>query len=412
MKRFDTLAAVAALIFSCAGCEKTVVDDNPDNTYRPIELTTKSTEFLKKGKTFTFNYIDMVNGATKKDYVVSPLSMQFLLGMILDGARGNTAAEICKVLGYGAGEVEAVNEYALSMLQQLPGLDKKTTLNIASAIFVDDGWPLLNTYKSDVKKYYDAEISNLNFSDGAAALNAINGWCSKHTNGLIPKILNEVNPNMLAYLLNAIYFKSQWKDKFNKEMTTDETFLYEDGSKGQVKMMKQELKALYTETDVFEAARLPYGNGAFSMVVLLPTKGHGVSDITASLCKCDWDELFSSMLKCEVDLWLPRFETKYSIELNDILAEMGMPSAFDSLRADLKGMSKYALRLSFVKQDAVIKVDEEGTEAAAVSSAGVEKATSVGPGRHVVFHADRPFLYIITESSTGAVLFAGRYGSR
>ena len=114
----------------------------------------------------------------------------------------------------------------------------------------------------------------------------------------------------------------------------------------------------------------------------------------------------------EVDLWIPRFETTFHVNMNDMLIAMGMPSAFNPGKADFKAMSNDALCLSFVQQDAVIKVDEEGSEAAVISSAGIEKATAVGPGSFVVFHADHPFLYLITEASTGAVLFAGRYGSK
>ena len=173
-------------------------------------------------------------------------------------------------------------------------------------------------------------------------------------------------------------------------------------------MMKIEDDFYYQDNDLFRAVSLPYGNGAFSMTVLLPQPKHTVADITASLRKTNGH---FSMFPCEVDLWLPRFETKFHINLNDILSEMGMPSAFSGA-ADFKAMSDYAGRLSFVQQDAVIKVDEEGSEAAVISSAGIEKATAVGPGSFVVFHADHPFLYLITEASTGAVLFAGRYGSK
>ena len=412
MKKISILAALAALALSASACGKTPGDDPKNNEYKPLELTTKSAEFAEKGSTFTFNFIDRINANTTKDYIISPLSMQFLLGMILEGAKGETAEEICKVLGYGAGETEAVNEYCLSMLRQLPALDKKTTLTIANSIFVDDGWPLLDSYKRTVGQYYQAEVSNLNFADNAASLKAINGWCSDHTNGLIPKILDEVDPDMLAYLLNALYFKSQWKEKFQKGMTADETFTDESGAKANVPMMKQNKAYGYTETDVYQEVRLPYGNGAFSMYVFLPKGKYGVSDITASLRKADWNTTRNRLSTCEVDLWLPKFETKYHIKLNNLLSEMGMPRSFDPVNADFTAMSEFALCLSFVQQDAIIKVDEEGSEAAAVSSAGMMKNTSVGPEKFVTFHADHPFLYLITESSTGAVLFACRYSGK
>lgn len=396
---------VAALL-AVVSCEKDPGDNN--NPYKGLDLTTKSVEFVEEGNAFSFDFINRVNASTEKDYIISPLSMQFLLGMILDGAQGDTADEICQVLGYGKGEVEAVNEYCLSMLQQLPKLDKKTTLNIANAIFVDDGWPLLDSYKADVSRYYDAAVSNLDFADGKGSLKAINGWCADHTNGMIPKILNEVSTEMLAYLLNAMYFKSQWLEKFPKANTSDEPFKTASGAKRTVKMMKMEKSLGYAETDVYKAVRLPYGNGAFSMTAFLPLEGYSLSDVTAMLGKQAGSD-FRPHFDCEVDLWLPRFETKFHINLNDLLSEMGMPRSFDE-RADFKGMSQYALYLSFVQQDAVIKVDEDGAEAAVVSSAGMMKETSVGPGDHVVFHANEPFLYVISETSSGAVLFAGRYG--
>jgi serpin B len=413
MKIMNYIAAIAALLLSGTSCQGIINEiDERTNPYKPVELSTKSAAFVEKGEDFSFAFIDHINASAKEDYIISPLSMQFLLGMLLDGARGDTAAEIAKVLGYGAGEVDAVNEYCLSMLKQLPELDKKTKLTIANAIFVDDGWPLLDSYTSMVKQYYRAEVSNLDFKDNAGSLKKINGWCNKQTNGLVPKVLDKVDPNMLAYLLNALYFKSQWKEKFQKAMTAEETFTYENGTKGKAMMMKMDKEFNYNDNDIYKIVSLPYGNGAYSMVALLPQPGHTVAEVTKALRKTDWNELRGSLVRCDVDLWLPKFETKFHIKLNDILSEMGMPLAFDSTKADFKAMSDFALCLSFVQQDAIIKVDEEGTEAAAVSIGGMMKETAVAPGEHVIFHADRPFLYLITESSTGVILFAGRYGSK
>ena len=400
---------IIALVFALVACEK--IDDTGNNPYKALDLTTKSAEILEKGSAFNLNYIERINKDTDKDYIISPLSMQFLLGMILDGAQGQTADEICSVLGYGKGEVDDVNEFCKSMLEQLPALDKKTTLTIANAIFVDDGWPLLDSYKTAVSKYYQAEVSNLDFSDGVASLQAINGWGSKHTNGLVPKILDEVNPNLLAILLNAMYFKSQWKEKFQKSATSQETFTDESGAKKQVPMMKQTKKYGYMEDKVFQAVKLPYGNGAFSMTVFLPQDGYKLADVIKDLKSIGLNAV-RYMSNYEVDLWLPRFETTYHIKLNDILSDMGMPSSFDSSKADFKAMSAYAAYLSFVQQDAVIKVDEEGSEAAVVSSAGMMKDAAPSAIDRVVFHADHPFIYMITESSTGAVLFAGRYSGK
>ena len=407
MKHFFILIASALLIMPVVSCGKVQgVENDGDNTYKPLELTTKAARFLEQGNTFTFDYIDRIDKASEKDYVVSPLSMQFLLGMLLDGAKGETAAQIARVLGYGADEVDEVNKYCLSMLEQLPELDNKTTLNIANAIFLDDGWPLEKKFTNTVSKYFKAEVNNLDFSNSAAALKEINGWCSKQTNGLIPQVLDQVDPAILAYLMNAVYFKSQWVYQFPKDATADETFTNEAGAGSTVKMMKQDCNVPYYESENWQMVRLPYGNGAFSMFVLLPKDKYTVADITSELKKTNWDAFRARPSDKDVDLWLPKFETKFKILLNDLLSEMGMPLAFSA--ADFSAMSPAASRLSFVLQDAVIKVDEEGSEAAAVSVAAVEKNAGAGAGK-AIFHADRPFLYIITEQSTGAVLFAGKY---
>jgi serpin B len=419
MKRFAiiaTLAALAAVCISCAaiGSPEPGGASSAPNPYKALDLPTKSSTYVKEGNSFAINFIGKVNDASSEDFIVSPLSMQFLLGMLLDGAQGQTADEICKVLGYGAGEVDAVNEYCLAMLQQLPVLDWQTTLEISNAIVVNQKWPLLEGYKTTVGKFYKAEVENMDFTDKAGTVKRINKWCSDHTNGLIPKIIEDVDPQTLAILMNAIYFKSRWVEglKFKKEDTKNEPFALENGSKKNVPMMKNHSQLLCQGTDVFTAVRLPYGNGAYNMVVVLPDEGYTLQDGMASLKSLEWTDFYRNMVRCEVDLWLPKFETKFHIDLKKILSEMGMPSAFDKDNADFKAMSQYALCLSQVTQDAVIKVDEEGTEAAAVSKTEMNGVADIRPGSKVVFHADRPFFYLITESSTGVILFAGRYSGK
>ena len=408
MKRFVLFFMLFILLSGSLSCQKAHTDDPADNPYRKLELSTKSSEFVHLGNDFAFNFLDRVDGAVEGDYIISPLSMQFLLGMVLDGARGETADEICSVLGYGAGETDAVNEYCQAMLQQLPSLDKKTSLSIANAIAVNQRCSLHENYKNVVGEFYDTEIFNLDFSDGTGSAKHINQWCSDRTHGLIPEVIQEVRPGMLAYLMNAMYFKGQWKSKFSKADTAKERFTTGSGTAVKVQMMKKHASFLYQDNDVFRAVRLPYGNGAFAMNVILPAEGRTLSDITGALDASAWHEFVQSMVGCDVDMWLPRFKTRFHIKLNDILSAMGMPSAFNVVSADFKAMSDDALCLSFVQQDACIKVDEEGSEAAVVSVAGMMEAAAA-PGEFVQFHVDRPFLYLITETSSETVLFAGKY---
>jgi len=374
-----------------------------------LTLSPEQKAMAQSGNDFSFRFLQQIDKIEEGDWFVSPMSLQFLLGVILNGAQKETAAEIARTLGFEAGELEAINDYNRSMLRLLPKLDPATQLSIGSAVFVNAPYPLLKSYKKQVEKYYDAEVRNLDFQAEEASTKAINSWCSKQTQGLIPSVIDKVDPAIFAYLLNAIYFKGTWADKFNERATEDRPFHRADGSEKQVKMMEQERKFYYSANDDFKMVRLPYGNSSFQMIALLPQEGRTTADVLAALDAESWQTLRKRMDYVKVNLWLPRFETKYHIRLNDILTNMGMARSFKP-GANFKSMSLFADYLDFVQQDAIIKVDEKGSEAAAVTTAGVALATAVAVQPPVYeFHADKPFLYLIVESTTGSVLFAGEY---
>lgn len=375
-----------------------------------LELTPEQKEMAAIGNDFSFKFLQQIDRNEDKDWFVSPVSLQMLLNVILNGAQNATADEIAHTLGFEASDMQALNDFNRLLLDRFPKLDPATKLVIGNAVFVNQIYPIEKKYKSQVEKYYDAEVKNLDFKNEKATLRVINGWCSKQTNGLIPSVLNEVNPDMFAYLLNALYFKGAWTYPFKKAWTEERPFYLESGKEKKVWMMEKERKFEYGENDLCQRIRLPYGDGAYSMYVLLPKEGHTVTEVLASLDKEAWNELRSHMYSdTKVNLWLPRFETKYHIKLNDILKDMGMPGSFAS-GADFKAMSLNADYLDFVQQDAIIKVDEEGSEAAAVTSAGMMGATAIPePPKIINFHCDHPFLYMIVERSTGSILFAGEF---
>ena len=373
------------------------------------QLTTEQKAMAAVGNEFSFRFIQQVDAVEGKDWFVSPSSLQFLLSVILNGAQDKTADEIAQTLGFKASDLAALNELNHVLLKRFPKLDPATKLVIGNAVFVNQPYPLEKQYKKLVEKYYDAEVCNLDFKQKEASRNTINGWCSKQTNGMIPGVLNEVDPEMFAYLLNAIYFKGSWTWKFDKNESQERTFHLESGAEKQVWMMEKERKYDYGENELCQQIRLPYGSGAYSMYVLLPKKGHTVAEVIASLDGAAWNEMRNRIWDRKVNLWLPRFETKYHIKLNDILIQMGMPGSF-APGANFKAMSLNADFLDFVQQDAIIKVDEDGSEAAAVTSAGMALATAVpDPPKVIDFHADHPFLYLITEAGTGSILFAGKF---
>ena len=381
-----------------------------NNERKRIELDEAQRNYVEAGNDFAFRFLKQIDAGEPGNWFVSPVSLQYLLGLVLDGAEGATADEICQTLGYPAGQSEAVDAYCRKMLSELPNLDKKTKLTLANAIFFNDKMTIKVPYKKRVEKFYDAEVESLDFYQKRGTLRTINGWCNRQTNGLIPAVLDDVSPDMFAYLLNALYFKGTWMYPFNKRYTQDRTFTLESGQKKEIPMMMKERKYGYGENDVFQRVVLPYGNGSYSMIVLLPKKGHTVADVIASVNGENWKDIHSRWgYGTLINVWLPPFESKYHIQLNDILCDMGMPRSFGPA-AQFKPMSDDALWLSFVQQDAVIKVDEEGTEAAAITSAGMLGATAVPePPRVIDFHCDHPFLYLITENSTGTILFAGKF---
>ena len=374
------------------------------------QLTTEQKAMAAVGNEFSFRFLQQVDAVEGKDWFVSPSSLQFLLSVILNGAQDGTADEIAHTLGFEASDLTALNELNRVLLNRFPKLDPATKLVIGNAVFVNQSYPLEKSFKKLVEKYYDAEVRNLDFNQGEASKKVIDNWCSKQTNGLIPSVIDKVESDMFAYLLNALYFKGSWTYPFDKRESDQRTFHLESGVEKKVWMMIKERKFEYGENDLCQRIRLPYGSGSYAMYVLLPKKGHTVSEVIASLDASQWENLRRQMYSdAKVNLWLPRFETKYHIQLNDILKQMGMPGSFRR-GANFKAMSINADCLDFVQQDAIIKVDEEGSEAAAVTSAGVALATAVPtPPRIIYFHADHPFLYLITEAGTGSILFAGKF---
>lgn len=375
---------------------------------KDIPLTKTQQGYVQANNQFAFNLLkEVYKEAQQKSFIISPLSVSYAMGVLNNGAQGNTLAQINAALGYKEGGLTALNEFAKYLMDETAKVDPSTKVEIANAVVSNkDKLVLKEKFTEDVKNYYYAEIADMSFSKDNVP-GHVNGWCKDKTHGMIPKILEEVNPSDIFYILNAIYFKGIWADKFDTGKTKDEEFKKEDGSVVSVKMMHNRAKYMLSANEVYESLCLPYGNGAYNMIVLLPTEGHKVQDIVEALDYDSWKNNMAEMNSYEADVKLPKFETSYEIELNKALLSLGVEDAFDIAKADFKAMSEDAGFINRVFQKAKIKVDEEGAEASAVTI--ISGVTSVGPGGVFYFHADRPFLYAITEVSTGAVFFMGQY---
>jgi serpin B len=368
---------------------------------KEIELAEGEQELINSNNDFAFNLFRKARGDKSK--ILSPLSITFALGMLNNGADGETLKEINQTLGFGEAGADAINAFCQKMLKESNTLDEKTKALIANTIFMNEGmgYHLQEGFMDKVNTYYDAQPQNRDFNDGET-MDVINQWASDHTMGMIPEVLKEdsFNPDAVSYLLNALYFKGIWSSPFKKEATQDEPF----GGGDEVPMMHNFREGLlYAENDLYQAVRLPYGNGAYRMDVFLPREDKTVGEVLETLSGSNWQPEYENT---DVDLKLPRFETDTNQDLVGVMAELGMPKAF-SIDAEFPYFCNGNPYIGKMFQVAKIKLDEEGTEAAAVTV--IEMDESAAPEEPKRFHANRPFLYIISEQSTGAIFFIGQY---
>lgn len=444
MKKISKLLGLAVVLsstmVSCSSSEddvdlgeaKTVVNMLSESV--PVKLTAEQTLFVNDNNKFTMNFLKTVNEADRsgKSFIYSPLSITYVLGMVNDAATGLTEKELEETLGFHQGGIQAVNDYCKKLIDGLPKVDDKVTLNIANAIFLNKDFTLKPQFEQDMQTYYDAKAEALDFS-ASNTLDHINGWCKEKTNGMIPSILDDIDPLMVSYLLNAIYFKADWTSKFDLKNTKNETFTPENGNiSTDIPMMHQNVLIQYINNSMFSAIKIPYGNGLWNMMVMLPEKGFttdhiinhlaalGLNGVEGAFCEIE-DGIATMSVKSfsphEVDLKLPRYETSSDTDdiedgLIGLMQKMGINRAFDERLAEIPNMCELPVYIDMMRQKAKIKVSEEGSEAAAVTVAGVANY-SMGsePIEYpkATFHANRPFVYVIREQSSGVILFVGKF---
>jgi serpin B len=427
--------ALSSLMLSCSSSEdevsfgetKTIV--NMLSESEPINLTPEQQVFAYDNNQFALNFLNTVNETdlSGKSFIYSPLSITYVLGMVNDAATGLTEKELEETLGFHEGGIQAVNDYCKKLIDGLPKVDDKVTLNIANAIFLNKDWTLKQQFTQDMQTYYDAKAEALDFK-APETLDHINGWCNEKTNGMIPTILDEIDPLIMSYLLNAIYFKADWASKFDPQNTKDETFTTENGnSSTKIPMMHQNVLINYMKNNTYSAIEMPYGNGLWNMVVMMPEKGMTTDDIINHLKMFGvypmlYDDIDGSLDTWvfgpyEVDLKLPRYETSSDTDdledgLIGLMKKMGIKRAFDDALAEIPNMCELPVYIEMMRQKAKIKVNEEGSEAAAVTVAGVtNKSMGSEPKEYpkATFHANRPFVYVIREASSGVILFVGKF---
>ena len=366
---------------------------------KEIELTDGERQLIASNNDFAFDLFRKARG--NESIVLSPLSITYALGMLNNGAAGQTQQEINQTLGFGEAGADAINAFCKKMLREANTLDNKTKSLIANTIFVNEGlgYRLQDGFVEKANDYYNAQPQNRDFTDGKT-MDVINQWASDHTEGMIPSVLDEdtFNPYAVSYLLNALYFKGAWSNPFDVAETKEESF----GGGEAVPMMHRSYTDFgYTQNDLYQAVNLPYGNGAYQMSIFLPREDKTIGDVLDALNGNNWQVKGY----CSVDVKLPRFETDTNLNLVKIMTDLGIPTAFTEY-ADFPYFCNVPVYIGNMFQVAKIKLDEEGTEAAAVT---VIEVTPRVPTPTAKFHAIRPFLYVISEQSTGAIFFIGQY---
>jgi serpin B len=408
MARVTAILMVAGVL--AAGCTSAPADDagGDQPAPAPVSLLTdlEPGDAAAVGKAVNGFGFDLFGQLATGDEnaVTSPLSAAVLLAMVLAGAGGDTAEAMAEALHLSDPRDVRVGE----LLAQLAGSDD-VTLSVANALWADPEIPFEDDYVGFVRDGFGATLENADLGSPATA-EAIDAWADQQTEGRIDAIAEDLglpNPDVALVLLNAVYFLGEWTTQFDPDDTTDQPFTFTDGTEADVPLMQllgQELA--YAQRDGYQLLRLPYGEqGRYGMEVLLPDPDSGLPELLDTLDLAEWQAAVGSLSVQTVDeVALPRFELQWGEQLNESLEQLGMALALDPGRADFTPMSPADLYLDQVVQKTFIKVDEQGTEAAAVTGGGMG-ITSLQP--QVVFRADRPFAFTISDAETGTILFLG-----
>lgn len=374
---------------------------------------------------FGFRLLRALGDNPGQNTIISPFGISAALAMAYNGASGTTKDEMAKALALGSlrdDDIDQANRYLIHALTNAdPKVEReiasklwpKVELEIANALWVQKDFPINPEFTRVCETFFDARAASLDFAgnpSGAAA--EINSWVDKSTHDRIPEIVSNIDPQTRLILTDAVYFKAAWGSPFEKEETRPRDFHLFNGSSKQVPMMnkKSELFSYLENTD-FQAIHLPYGRGHYEMYLFLPRKVSGLPDFLRSLNAKRWKQWTKEFQARPGNIALPKFETRFSGDLNDALEKIGMKSAFDPLHADFSGIPlnrEKGLYIKKVEHKTWVKVDEAGTEAAAATAVIAEFTSAfTSPKGPFVMVVDHPFFFAISEAQSGAILFAG-----
>ncbi len=388
----NTIILIVSLFLSASrGAETGVID---------AELVSAKNEFGFKVLS------TLVSSAPQENVFISPYSIATALTMTYNGAAGSTRTAMGATLGVGNLEIQRLNTGEKFLAARLKSSKPDLELLIANSLWARKEVAFNPAFLNTNKEFYQAEVATLDFKSPDAA-KKINTWVKDKTKGKIDKVVDRIKPEAVLFLINAVFFKGRWQEKFDPGNTQDDKFYPDDAQPVPVKMMTRSGKFRYLETAELQAVELPYDEGKVSMLIFLPARGK-LDSLIFYLSSSTWQEWRGRFRSREGTVWLPRFKMEYEKSLKEVLTELGMGVAFDLNQADFSLMGKGGpgFAIGDVKHKSFVEVNEEGTEAAAVTSVEMVLA-SVPPQPRFEMVINRPFLFAIQDNETGTILFLG-----
>ena len=400
---------LCAVLLLSAGCTQFHLDVLAENASES-EMDSVDGSIVTANTRFGFNLFNEIRKTEQdKNLFISPLSVSIALAMTLNGAVGETEQAMTQVLQLQDLDSESINAGYAELRHALQAPDPEGALIIANSLWANQGVPFKQVFLQRNTQFFGAEISTLDFKD-PSTLQTINQWVNTNTNGKIPKILENIKPETVLFLINTIYFKAAWQRKFDPWRTRNGSFHLISGGKKQVPMMATEgwnSSYPYYRGDTFQAISLPYRDRQMSMYIFLPDPESGINTFLESLNAERWENWMSEFRQQRVLLVMPKFRLEYRARLNTPLKALGMGITFSD-EANFSRMAPpppMGLYIDEVIHSTVVDVHEGGTEAAAATAIG----PMVGAARVeiVPFIADRPFFFAIRDNKTKTVLFMG-----
>jgi len=413
------IALLAALLLPVACHEGAVTSPSgvtsPDTTTLPRPLTGPEQHLIAADNGFAFKLYGALAARESPDsnVFISPLSVGMALGMTVNGAAGATRDSMLAALQLPGVAMSAVNQSYQSVIELLQGLDSGVTFTLANSIwyrstFRTPGQAFLDAART----YFDAQVQGLDFN-APTAVQTINDWVSLQTRGKIPTIVDApIDPSLVMYVINAIYFKGSWTQRFDS--TRDQPFVSRTGAALTVSMMTHDSASpvrLYFGPDA-TVVDLPYGGGAYAMTIVLARSPAAIDTLSATLTQDRWDAWIAGLGRTAAIVDMPKFTLTYGRELEPVLSALGMKTAFcdgggsPDFSAMYPGVAPGDICISSVTHKTYVDVDEEGTEAAAVTAVGTTATAMPAAPLHIV--VNHPFIVAIRERLTGTILFLGR----